>query len=495
MPERQWKAVAIDQDTEEKCPFPTMKNLRPLATLLTVTALAGTAVGQDCPQEALREAVEKARREAIERQQKMEENPPATEPAPAEPASPPPAPADATPKPATPAPTGNPDDVFRPLEESRKSAAVKRQKARVTGLLVQELSSSNYAASASGLSAVVIPEETHPEKALLRFNQTVGPMMVKSLAEVKKLMAVRHGIWPTTQVVDIGFDEKYTPKDGPSAAVACGLLLDSMLADYDLDPSFAVTGDVNADGLVQPVGGVADKLRAAVQRKCTVVAIPAACEQQVIDSLVVSGPALAARTQILGMQTFDDAVSYGKTRRDSKVTVAMTRFQALQTQLLAGSTGISARINSPQVHDELQAILAELPQHLSAKLLLMVAERRLPTRLSTRGSLDLIDERAGFIIQAVKTPTSADSLAADLLANALSRLRQVRPTFDPRILPYADALANFGQIVRDVRTRPPIRTPSEAEKVRARIVRAAEQVDTEMQRLLTDRVLIEDANK
>ena len=453
-----------------------------LAIGLTSLAMVGWGVGQECPEAALREMVEKARREAMEKEKSADGNPADPAPAPAEPKADPP---------AQPGARGS---AASPVAPAMKTATVKRSKARVTGLLLRELTSSNFAANASGLSAVAIPEERPPDKPLLSFNQPVGPLMAKALDEVRKLIAIRHGTWPAGQAVDLGFDEKYSPKDGPSAAVACALLLDSMIADYDIDPALAVTGDVNADGTVQAVGGVGDKVRAAVQRKCTIVAIPQACETQVIDALVLNGPTLALQTQILTMKTFDQAVSYGRVKREPGVAEAMARFAALQTQLSsAGAPG--PRLATGPVRAELQSILQVLPEHLSAKLLLMIAERRLPGRLSTRGSLDVIDQRAGFIIEAVKKPASTDTLATDQLANALTRLREVRPLFDARILPYADALANFGQMVREIRTRPAIRSVAEAERVRARLMRAAEAVDTALSQIQTDRSLMEDADK
>ena len=55
---------------------------------------------------------------------------------------------------------------------------------------------------------------------VLRFNQPVGKLMKGATAEVEKFMKVRHaGKLPADYTVEFGFANKYSLKDGPSAAV------------------------------------------------------------------------------------------------------------------------------------------------------------------------------------------------------------------------------------------------------------------------------------
>ncbi len=71
------------------------------------------------------------------------------------------------------------------------------------------------------------------------------------------------------------FPEGATPKDGPSAGVAICLALASCLTKMPVDKNVAVTGEVTLNGRVLPIGGLKEKLLAALRGKITKVLIPA----------------------------------------------------------------------------------------------------------------------------------------------------------------------------------------------------------------------------
>ena len=70
-----------------------------------------------------------------------------------------------------------------------------------------------------------------------------------------KFIRVRHGDQlPLGKRVELAFADKYSPKDGPSAAVVCALLTDSIVTGDEIDPEFAATGDMTATGEIRPIG-------------------------------------------------------------------------------------------------------------------------------------------------------------------------------------------------------------------------------------------------
>lgn len=320
---------------------------------------------------------------------------------------------------------------------------------QVNGLLISQLASGGEAGQVTRMSLTALPTQDD-SNSTLKFNQDVGDSMGKALNEVSKFSQLRHNGWPAGHQLEIGFEDKYVGKDGPSAAVACALLLEAAVTGKKWDLTFAVTGDMNSDGSVQPIGGVQAKIRGATKGSCKLVGVPVKNEKSVADILVTDGPAPLVGITIFGIKTFEDALLLASTERPQALQNALTDFDNMRTVMMRDPRQIVPLLRTPQAAQRLQALLNVAPNCYSAKYLLLHLQGRAPKVLSIGGSIEAAQGSAQSIVSAIDhdVDTNMSNLKGDELGTSLNKLRRLRPLLDQRVWPYADNLVSFGEVIR-----------------------------------------------
>jgi ATP-dependent Lon protease len=95
------------------------------------------------------------------------------------------------------------------------------------------------------------------------------------------------------------------PKDGPSAGVAMFMALASLLANRTVRHDVAMTGEISLRGLVLPVGGIKEKVLAAMRAGITTVMLPRRNQKDLVDV-----PQEAReRLTFVWLETVDDAIA------------------------------------------------------------------------------------------------------------------------------------------------------------------------------------------
>jgi len=77
--------------------------------------------------------------------------------------------------------------------------------------------------------------------------------------------------------------EGATPKDGPSAGVAMATSIVSVLTGIPIRRDIAMTGEITLRGRVLPIGGLKEKLLAALRAGITTVLIPKENEKDLAE--------------------------------------------------------------------------------------------------------------------------------------------------------------------------------------------------------------------
>jgi ATP-dependent Lon protease len=140
-----------------------------------------------------------------------------------------------------------------------------------------------------GGELLTIEAVTAPGKGLIKTTGKLGDVMTESIAAALsfvKARSVQYGIKPSIfekKDIHVHVPEGATPKDGPSAGVGMVTAIVSTLTGIPVRKDVAMTGEVTLRGRVLPIGGLKEKLLAALRGGITTVLIPAENEKDLAD--------------------------------------------------------------------------------------------------------------------------------------------------------------------------------------------------------------------
>ena len=114
-------------------------------------------------------------------------------------------------------------------------------------------------------------------------------VMKESISAAQSLVrsrAVQYGIRPPVfdmTDIHVHVPEGATPKDGPSAGIAMTTAIVSLLTGNPISKDVAMTGEITLRGRVLPIGGLKEKLLAALRGGIKTVLIPEENEKDLVD--------------------------------------------------------------------------------------------------------------------------------------------------------------------------------------------------------------------
>ncbi len=128
-----------------------------------------------------------------------------------------------------------------------------------------------------------------PGRGKMTVTGNLRDVMKESISAASSLVrarAVSLGIRPTVfnnSDIHVHVPEGATPKDGPSAGIAMTTAIVSLLTGNPVANDVAMTGEVTLRGKVLPIGGLKEKLLAALRGGIKTVLIPAENEKDLAD--------------------------------------------------------------------------------------------------------------------------------------------------------------------------------------------------------------------
>ncbi len=128
-----------------------------------------------------------------------------------------------------------------------------------------------------------------PGKGNMKYTGKLGDVMQESIQAAASYVRSRgadFGIKPTIfekRDIHVHVPEGATPKDGPSAGVAMCVSIVSTLTRIPIRRDIAMTGEITLRGRVLPIGGLKEKLLAALRGGIKTVLIPKENEKDLAD--------------------------------------------------------------------------------------------------------------------------------------------------------------------------------------------------------------------
>ena len=171
-----------------------------------------------------------------------------------------------------------------------------------------------------------------PGKGKMEITGQLGEVMQESVKAAKSFVrsrCVEYGIIPPVfekKDIHIHVPEGATPKDGPSAGIAMVTSIVSSLTGIPVKREVAMTGEVTLRGRVLPIGGLKEKLLAALRGGIKTVIIPDENEKDLaeIPKNVIEG------LKIIPVKTVDEVLKVALTK--SLIPIDWVEIDLSQTQ-------------------------------------------------------------------------------------------------------------------------------------------------------------------
>ncbi len=175
---------------------------------------------------------------------------------------------------------------------------------------------SGLAYTEAGGDLLTIEAVSLPGKGTVKCTGKLGEVMQESAQAAFSYARSRSldmGITPPqiqSKDIHIHVPEGATPKDGPSAGVTMCTAIVSVLTGITVKKSVAMTGEITLRGRVLPIGGLKEKLLAAMRGGIETVIIPKENEKDLVDI-----PKNAKKNlEIIPVSTMDEVLKVALTR-------------------------------------------------------------------------------------------------------------------------------------------------------------------------------------
>lgn len=166
--------------------------------------------------------------------------------------------------------------------------------------------------STVGGDILQIEAQTFPGKGAVQRTGSLGDVMKESVETARSVVRSRARDWGIDPErfyktdLHVHYPEGATPKDGPSAGAATTTAIISAMTGVGVRADVAMTGEINLHGEVLEIGGLKEKILAAIRGGCKMVMIP----QSNLRDLDEMPEGVVKSIDIVAVRTIDDVLKH-----------------------------------------------------------------------------------------------------------------------------------------------------------------------------------------
>lgn len=180
-----------------------------------------------------------------------------------------------------------------------------------------------------------------PGRGVMTVTGNLREVMKESISAASSFVrarAAQYGVKPNVfrvRDIHVHVPEGATPKDGPSAGVAMVTAIVSILTGNPVHKNLAMTGEISLRGRVLPIGGLKEKLLAAVRGGVGTVLIPKENEKDLVEV----PQNVKDHLTILPVETVDEVLAAALTRPLSSISWTDEDQEAEEKRILRLDSG------------------------------------------------------------------------------------------------------------------------------------------------------------
>lgn len=295
------------------------------------------------------------------------------------------------------------------------------------------------------LKAEAVQQGTKAEPVIAFEGATVT--LQSSVEKAATWLVTDNPKFPDGVTLKVSVEGGYGTHEHDAAGAAAAILLDAIGNGRALDPDTVILGGVNEKGHITAAVRLASRLRTLEADPPPIsIGVPMLSETEVRDLALMDETEILAKQQLISLVSLDDARAIAAKSKPERVAKAFALFASVREA--AAKTPIKSLLKSPKFLQRLQEITALMPNHLSAKLLLLAASNKVPGRITFATSRQAILKAIKpFADVAAKSgPAKEIKTAATEGGNVLLRMQ---PKVHPAVERYLMAMKAYLRAVNN----------------------------------------------